>query len=65
MSNPKRAAPAPTFAWLRADPNALRQFDPSTKYCHMNCGPHRDDPRSAAERQLLCTDCHPAQAVQP
>ena len=23
----------------------------------MNCGPHRDDPRSAKERKLLCDEC--------
>lgn len=43
--------------WLRADPVALKNFDPSTKYCTMNCGPHRDDPRSAKERKFLCGDC--------
>lgn len=41
----------------RADPAALAAFDPSTRYCTMNCGPHRDDPRTAAERKLLCGDC--------
>lgn len=43
--------------WPRADPEALKSFDPSTKYCTMNCGPHRADPRSAAERKFLCQEC--------
>ena len=47
--------------WQRADPAELAAFDPSTKVCVMNCGPHADDPRSAAERKLLCSDCEPAQ----
>lgn len=41
----------------RADPKALAAFDPRTKICTMNCGPHRDDPRSHNERLLLCGDC--------
>ena len=45
------------IVWPRADPKALAAFDPSTKTCLMNCGPHRDDPRSAAERRFLCPDC--------
>jgi hypothetical protein len=45
------------IVWTRADPAELARFDPSTKRCVMNCGPHRDDPRSAAERKLLCDDC--------
>ncbi len=43
--------------WPRADPAALAAFDPSTKLCTMNCGPHRDDPRTRAECKLLCGDC--------
>lgn len=43
--------------FTRADPAALARFDPKTKLCTMNCGPHRDDPRTAAERKLLCGDC--------
>ena len=43
--------------WPRADPAALVRFDPRTKLCTMNCGPHRDDPRTLAERKLLCGDC--------
>lgn len=41
----------------RADPKELARFDPSTKKCTMNCGPHSDDPRSREERKFLCTDC--------
>lgn len=43
--------------WLRADPEALAAFDPTTKTCVMNCGPHVDDPRSALERLFLCDEC--------
>lgn len=43
--------------WPRADPEALAAFDPSTKTCVMNCGPHVDDPRSAVERFFLCDEC--------
>lgn len=43
--------------WQRADKAALASFDPCTKVCVMNCGPHLDDPRSPEERELLCTDC--------
>lgn len=45
----------------RADPTALAAFDPGTKHCTMNCGPHRDDPRDNAERKFLCDDCEPNQ----
>ena len=43
--------------FTRADHAALARFDPKTKLCTMNCGPHRDDPRTDAERKLLCGDC--------
>lgn len=46
--------------WPRADPAELERFDPDSKVCVMNCGPHKDDPRSAAERKFLCDDCEPA-----
>lgn len=49
--------PRAAIEWPRADPRALARFDPATKTCTMNCGPHRDDPRCAAERKLLCSDC--------
>lgn len=45
----------PTFP--RTDPALLATFDPRTKVCTMNCGPHRDDPRSAAERLFQCPEC--------
>lgn len=46
--------------FIRADPKELAKFDPSTKRCVMNCGPHLQDPRSAKERKFLCTDCETA-----
>lgn len=46
----------------RADPEALAKFDPRTKACTMNCGPHAQDPRSEKERRFLCGEC---QTVQP
>ena len=55
--------PAPRIRVYRMDDNewwageSLAAFDPSTRYCTMNCGPHRDDPRTNAERKLLCGDC--------
>lgn len=55
--------PAPheqPLTFTRADPAELARFDPATKICVMNCGPHRDDPREPAERKLLCGDCWPA-----
>jgi hypothetical protein len=48
--------PAP-IKFPRADPEALAKFDPRTKQCTMNCGPHRDDPRSEKECKFLCDDC--------
>lgn len=54
---PKREALCMPMTWPRADPAALAAFDPSTRYCTMNCGPHSDDPRTDAERKLLCGDC--------
>jgi hypothetical protein len=53
----KREAPSKPIVWQRADPALLAQFDPDSKLCTMNCGPHRDDPRSAVERKFLCDDC--------
>lgn len=46
-----------TPIFTRADPATLAAFDPESKRCTMNCGPHRDDPRTHAERKLLCRDC--------
>ena len=49
-----------TPVFPRAAPVALAQFDPRTKVCTMNCGRHKDDPRSNKECKFLCTDCMPA-----
>lgn len=43
----------------RADPGALAMFDPNTRLCQMNCGPHTHDPRTDKERKFLCSDCAP------
>ena len=43
--------------WPRVSHAALATFDPRTLLCTMNCGPHRDDPRTDAERKLMCGDC--------
>lgn len=51
------AEAAAPIEWPRADPDALAAFDPATKVCTMNCGPHARDPRSREERLFLCTDC--------
>jgi len=51
--------------WPRANPDELARFDPATKVCVMNCGPAEGDPRSAAERKMLCTDCEPADDERP
>ena len=53
-------AKRPTFP--RADPEALQAFNPSTKTCVMNCGPHMLDPRGANERKFLCDECVPSPA---
>ena len=55
--------PQARIDWPRADPAELARFDPQTKVCTMNCGPSRDDSRTPAERQLLCTDCLPRSAL--
>lgn len=54
-----KSHPAPPVKsdWPRADPKALARFDPASKICTMNCGPHAQDPRKFAERIFLCTDC--------
>jgi hypothetical protein len=54
----KLLAETAPIVFTRADPSELAKFDPKTKYCHMNCGPHREDPRSEEERQFLCEDCY-------
>ena len=50
-------AKADPIEWPRANPAELAKFNQITKVCTMNCGPHRDDPRSDAERRFLCGDC--------
>jgi hypothetical protein len=63
---PKQAPPPPApIHWPRADPALLAAFDPRTKICQMNCGAHRDDPRTEAERKLLCDDCWPVTPPPP
>lgn len=49
----------------RADRAALAAFDPATKVCSMNCGPHLDDLRSPEERRFLCEDCTTVQPTPP
>ena len=56
MTKAQRVASEP-LDFPRADPVALKRFDPRTKVCDMNCGPHRLDPRTLAERKLLCVEC--------
>jgi hypothetical protein len=63
MAKP-RLTPLAPLLWPRSDPAELAAFDPRTKRCTMNCGPHRDDPRSQAERQLQCGDCVPTTAPE-
>lgn len=45
------------ITFTRADPQALAAFDPRSKLCTMNCGPHAEDPRTEAERRYLCPEC--------
>lgn len=49
--------PRETIKFPRANPKALAEFDPRTKRCTMNCGPHAEDPRTEIERKFLCGDC--------
>jgi len=62
----RQPKPHPTepIQFPRADHAALARFDPSTATCTMNCGPHRQDPRTAAERRFLCGDCLKAPAAR-
>lgn len=57
MKKGKPKQPTAPLVFPRANPDDLAQFDPATKQCTMNCGPHREDPRSDKERQFLCDDC--------
>lgn len=63
----KRAAAAVSqpIVFRRADAKLLAAFDPESKMCTMNCGPHRDDPRTDKERALLCGDCHVIERTEP
>lgn len=56
------APAAPTFP--RADPAALAAYVPGSKRCTMNCGAHVNDPRSAAERAVLCDDCETVKLLE-
>ncbi len=58
-------APAAPIEWTRADPAELAKFDPASRICTMNCGPHRLDPRTRAERIFLCDDCECAPTPAP
>lgn len=60
-ANPARPRVDRPTDWPRADPVGLAAFDPATKTCTMNCGPHGLDPRSREERKFLCDDCVPYQ----
>jgi hypothetical protein len=64
-SRKPKASPRAPLVFTRADPEALRRFDPSTKRCVMNCGPHVDDPRTHVERMFLCDDCWPVTKDTP
>jgi hypothetical protein len=57
MAKKKPEPPPRPIVWRRADPEALAQFDPNSKICTMNCGPHIDDPRTDKERKFLCDEC--------
>lgn len=54
----------PSIKFTRADPAELTEFDPDTKVCTMNCGPHKQDPRTDKERKFLCDDCLTRNATQ-
>jgi ATP-dependent Clp protease adapter protein ClpS len=57
--------PPVPIVFERADADALKAFNPNSKRCTMNCGPHRDDPRSKAERMLLCPECEEVSEADP
>lgn len=61
----KNQLPASPIEFPRADPAELAKFDPSTKFCTMNCGQRSDDPRSPAECKMLCDDCQQASQKPP
>lgn len=57
MKKKQTIQPAKQIVFQRADPEALDMFDPDTKRCTMNCGPHAQDPRTNKERKFLCDEC--------
>jgi hypothetical protein len=66
MKKKQAAQPVKAIDFRRADPELLAKFDPATKRCTMNCGPHMQDMRSRAECMFLCDDCEtitPSNAV--
>ena len=63
--SPLDATPGSGFSWPRSDPAELAKFDPRTKQCSMNCGQHRDDPRSKKEVLFQCDDCTIVKPVVP
>lgn len=67
MKNKQTVQPVKGIVFKRADSEALATFDPDTKRCVMNCGPHAQDPRSNKERQFFCDECItiPAKPKQP
>ena len=61
MAVKKKPVPLPprTVVYPRTDPALLRDFDPRTKLCMMNCGQAGGDPRSREECMYQCDDCAP------
>lgn len=57
MKNKTTAQTMQAIEFRRADPEALARFDPNTKRCTMNCGPHVQDMRTREERMFFCDDC--------
>jgi NTP pyrophosphatase (non-canonical NTP hydrolase) len=57
MKKKQTAQPIQAMEFRRADPEALAKFDPDTKRCTMNCGPHAKDTRTDKERKFLCDEC--------
>lgn len=63
MKKPQAVKRTESIDFPRADPTALGRFDPGSKVCTMNCGPHAQDPRSDVERKFLCDECISTQHV--
>lgn len=64
LATPVGTKPLMHQKWPRAESAVLAAFDPKTRQCSMNCGPHADDPRSHAERKLLCQACWPVPSAK-